>query len=58
MTSGAANRDPEVFKKPDELVLNRPNITSHRGFGHGRHRCIRMLLARMALQIDLAEILR
>ncbi|KAL2863984.1 cytochrome P450 [Aspergillus lucknowensis] len=58
MTYAAANRDPEVFPDPDTFVLNRPNITSHLGFGRGRHRCAGMPLARMALQIGLTEILR
>ncbi|KAL2844930.1 cytochrome P450 [Aspergillus pseudodeflectus] len=58
MTYAAANRDPEVFENPDDFVLNRPNITSHLGFGRGRHRCAGMPLARMALQIGLAVILR
>ncbi|KAL4995574.1 cytochrome P450 [Aspergillus recurvatus] len=58
MTYAAANRDPEVFPEPDEFILNRPNITSHLGFGRGRHRCAGMPLARMALQIGLAAILR
>ncbi|MFO0579679.1 MAG: cytochrome P450 [Polyangia bacterium] len=35
----AANRDPEVFDRPDELVLDRtPN--PHLGFGSGPHRCV------------------
>ncbi|KAL4915370.1 cytochrome P450 [Aspergillus aurantiobrunneus] len=58
MTYAAANRDPEVFPNPDKFILNRPNITSHLGFGRGRHRCAGMPLARMALQIGLAVILR
>lgn len=47
MTYAAANRDPEAFPDPDEFILNRPNITSHLGFGRGRHRCAGMPLARM-----------
>lgn len=43
----SANRDPEVFKSPDEFVLNRPNISAHMGFGRGRHRCAGMPLARL-----------
>ncbi|KAL2802248.1 cytochrome P450 [Aspergillus granulosus] len=58
MTYAAANRDPEIFHNPDDFMLNRPNITSHLGFGRGRHRCAGMPLARMALQIGLAVILR
>ncbi|KAL5336015.1 cytochrome P450 [Aspergillus crustosus] len=57
MTYAAANRDPEAFENPEEFILNRPNITSHLGFGRGRHRCAGMPLARMALQIGLKVIL-
>jgi cytochrome P450 len=35
----SANRDPEAFDRPDEIVLDRsPN--RHVGFGWGPHRCI------------------
>jgi cytochrome P450 len=47
MTYAAANRDPSIFSQPDEFILHRPNITSHLGFGRGRHRCAGMPLARM-----------
>lgn len=43
----AANRDPSVFPEPDKFILNRENLTSHLGFGRGRHRCAGMPLARM-----------
>jgi cytochrome P450 len=43
----AANRDPSVFSDPDKFILNRENLTSHLGFGRGRHRCAGMPLARM-----------
>ena len=43
----AANRDPEVFPEPRKSVLNRPNISSHLGFGRGRHRCAGTNLARL-----------
>lgn len=58
MTYAAANRDPDVFPEPDEFVLGRKNITSHLGFGYGRHRCAGMPLARMALQEGLKAILK
>jgi cytochrome P450 len=47
MTYAAANRDPEVFENPNSFILNRENISSHLGFGRGRHRCAGMPLARM-----------
>lgn len=58
MTYAAANRDPEVFEDPNEFILGRKNITSHLGFGHGRHRCAGMPLAGVALQVGLKAILK
>jgi cytochrome P450 len=43
----AANRDPEIFERPDEFIMNRPNIAAHMGFGRGRHQCAGMPLARL-----------
>ncbi|KAK7926592.1 cytochrome P450 [Apiospora marii] len=43
----SANRDPDVFARPDEFVLHRDNVTMHMGFGRGRHRCVGMPLARL-----------
>ncbi len=43
----AANRDPEVFERPDEFILNRPNIKRHLTFGHGIHHCMGGAVARM-----------
>jgi cytochrome P450 len=57
MTYSAANRDPDQFENPDQFVLNRENIASHLGFGRGRHRCVGMPLARLALQTALRVIL-
>jgi cytochrome P450 len=57
MTYAAANRDPTVFPEPDKFILNRPNITAHLGFGRGRHRCVGMPLARLAIQIALQVLL-
>jgi cytochrome P450 len=48
----AANRDPEEFDRPHELVYDRmPN--RHIGFGLGPHRCIGIHLARRELRIAL-----
>jgi cytochrome P450 len=58
MTYAAGNRDPAVFPDPDKFILNRPNITSHLGFGRGRHRCAGMPLARLILKIFLRTMLR
>jgi len=53
----SANRDPEQFPDPETFVLDRPNIAQHLGFGRGRHRCVGMPLARMAIRIALEELL-
>lgn len=51
MTYASANRDPAVFPDPDKFILHRENITAHLGFGRGRHACVGMPLARMAIQV-------
>lgn len=43
----AANRDPAVFERPHELILNRPNVKRHLTFGHGIHHCMGSNVARM-----------
>lgn len=53
----SANRDPEEFPNPDEIVLDRqPN--RHLGFGSGIHRCLGAHLARLELKVFLQEFLR
>ncbi|KAH6842352.1 cytochrome P450 [Chaetomium sp. MPI-CAGE-AT-0009] len=47
LTYSAANRDPAVFDKPHEFILNRPKIAMHMGFGRGRHRCVGQPLAKL-----------
>lgn len=52
-----ANRDPEVFPDPDEVIYDRhPN--PHLGFALGPHRCLGMHLARRELRIGLQELHR
>ena len=48
----AANRDPEVFDRPDEVVLDREE-NRHAAFGLGIHRCVGSNLARMELRVAL-----
>jgi cytochrome P450 len=53
----AANRDPGKFGCPMTPKLDRqPN--PHLGFGHGRHRCLGIHLAKLELGIGLQELLR
>lgn len=49
LSYSAANRDPLIFPEPDKFILNRENLTSHLGFGRGRHRCAGMPLARLSV---------
>ena len=46
----AANRDPAVYDRPDELDFERTDARPHMTFGNGFHRCVGPHLARMMLQ--------
>ena len=48
----AANRDPEVFERADEVLIDR-EINRHAAFGLGIHRCLGSNLARMELTVAL-----
>jgi cytochrome P450 len=53
----AANRDPEVFERADEVLIDRME-NRHVAFGAGIHRCAGSNLARMELQVAIEEWLR
>jgi hypothetical protein len=53
----AANRDPEVFDRADEVIIDRES-NRHYAFGVGIHRCLGSNLARMELRIALQAFLR
>jgi len=52
MNFPAANRDPDVFDRPDEVVLDRAR-NRHVAFGVGIHRCAGSNLARMEMDATL-----
>ncbi|MFE7133378.1 cytochrome P450 [Streptomyces sp. NPDC057638] len=54
----SANRDPEVFDRPDELVLDRPLPNRHLTFGIGRHLCFGDPLVRQTTRIALSSLYR
>lgn len=52
MNFPGANRDPEVFENPDEVILDRA-VNRHVAFGAGIHRCAGSNLARMELRVSI-----
>ena len=50
----AANRDPEKFPDPDEVIIDRAE-NPHVAFGVGIHRCLGSNLARMEMRVALEE---
>jgi cytochrome P450 len=50
----AANRDPEVFERANEVIIDR-EVNPHIAFGAGIHRCAGSHLARMELVVALEE---
>ncbi|MBA3552914.1 MAG: cytochrome P450 [Actinobacteria bacterium] len=54
---GSANRDPDVFDRPDELNLAREH-NPHLSFGAGIHFCLGAPLARLELEISFSTVLR
>jgi cytochrome P450 len=53
---GAASRDPELFARPDEFDLLRPDLGEAHNFGHGPHSCLGAHLARLEAEVILATI--
>jgi len=54
MTFPAANRDPEKFKDPDRVIIDRAE-NPHIAFGVGIHRCAGSNLARMEMRAAISE---
>lgn len=53
---GAANRDPEIFERADDFVIDR-NPNKHLGFGGGAHYCLGDWLARIQTQLMISALL-
>jgi cytochrome P450 len=54
---GAANRDPAVFPRPDEFVVDRDD-RRHLAFGAGAHLCLGAPVARLEVAVTLRELAR
>jgi len=53
---GAANRDPEIFEQPDELIFTRSQ-NRHLAFGSGIHFCLGDWLGKLQSRIALEELI-
>jgi cytochrome P450 len=53
----SANRDAEVFDRPDELRLDRRHPKQHMGFGRGAHFCVGAPLARLEARVMIESLL-
>jgi cytochrome P450 len=51
----SANRDENVFERPDEIIVDRPNARRHLAFGHGIHRCVGARLAELQIGVLMEE---
>jgi len=54
----AANRDPRRWERPNDLILNRPKIKEHVGFGRGKHVCAGAPLARVEVRVIFEKLLQ
>ncbi len=54
LSFASANRDPDVFERADEVILDR-EVNRHIAFGVGIHRCAGSNLARMEMRVAIEE---
>ena len=52
-----ANRDPAIFRDPDQFDLRRPNAGRHLAFAHGPHFCLGAHLARLEARMAVEAML-
>jgi cytochrome P450 len=56
MMYASANRDDRKWDAPGSYKVERPGLVGHLGFGHGRHVCVGMHLARLEMRALLKAI--
>ena len=49
ISSHCINRDPELFENPDQINIERKNVSKHFAYGYGAHHCLGARLARMEM---------
>jgi len=54
---GSANRDPDVFARPDRFEIERTNARDHLSFGAGMHFCLGAGLARSEASVVLTRLM-
>ncbi len=54
----SGNRDERAFDRPDDYIIDRPDVRKHLAFGFGIHRCMGNRLAEMQLRILWEEIMQ
>lgn len=57
MMYASANRDDRKWDAPESFNIERPGLAGHLGFGHGRHVCVGMHLARLEMRALLKAII-
>jgi cytochrome P450 len=54
----SGNRDERAFDRPDDYLIERPDVRKHLSFGFGIHRCMGNRLAELQLRVLWEEILK
>src|SRR5690606_34321615 len=54
----AANRDEDIWERPDELDVTRPPDPNHVAFGFGEHFCLGASLARREARIVISQLVQ
>jgi cytochrome P450 len=54
----SGNRDERAFERPDDYIIDRPDVRKHIAFGFGIHRCMGNRLAELQLRVLWEEILK